>query len=139
LLAAGGALAACGGADAVGPNGNAPDALLGTYEVATVNDHGLPVAIFADTAYSYERMSGRIILTPDGKYSSTMTSRQTVAGVVDIFVDSTGGTWTLSGTQVHFTDGADGATDQAEWSSGKLTFSEAEGTATNTYVYLRKP
>ena len=31
------------------------------------------------------------------------------------------------------------ANDKAEWSNtGKLTFTETEGTATNTYVYLKK-
>ena len=69
-----------------------------------------------------------------------MTSRQTIAGKVDTFVDSMGGTWTLVGAQVQFTDDADGSMDTAAWSNlGKLTFSEAEGKGTNTYLYVIKP
>jgi hypothetical protein len=105
-----------------------------------VNAKAPPVAIFSDTAYTYERVSGSIVLTADGKYSAKMTSRQTIAGKVDLFVDSTGGTWVLSGTTVNFTDSADKSTDHAEWSNlGTLTFVEPEGKASNTYIYtIRK-
>lgn len=141
LFAFAGILTACGGSEPTGPNGEKlyknP---AGAYVVSTVNDKALPVAIFADTAYTYERMSGTITLLSGGKYSAVMTSRQTIAGKVDTFVDSTGGTWTLVGAQVQFTDDADGSTDTAAWSNlGKLTFSEAEGKATNTYLYVIKP
>lgn len=141
LLALAAILTACGGSEPTGPNGEKlyknP---AGSYDISTVNDHALPVAIFSDTAYTYERMSGTLILLTGGQYSATMTSRQTIAGKVDLFVDSTGGTWTVVGSQVQFTDGADGSMDSAAWSNiGKLTFSEAEGKATNTYLYLIKP
>jgi hypothetical protein len=141
LLALATLFAACGGSEPMGPNGEKlyknP---AGSYDISTVNDHPLPVAIFSDTAYTYERMNGTLILLPGGKYSAMMTSRQTIAGKVDLFVDSTGGTWTLAGTQVQFTDDADGSTDSATWSNlGKLTFSEAEGKAMNTYLYVIKP
>jgi len=141
LLALATILTACGGSEPTGPNGEKlyknP---AGSYDDSTVNDQPLPVAIFADTAYTYERMSGKIVLLSDGKYSAMMTSRQTIAGKVDLFVDSTGGTWTLVGSQVRFTDDADASTDSAVWSNlGKLTFSEAEGKATNTYLYVIKP
>jgi len=131
----------CGGSEPTGPGGEKlyknP---AGSYDISTVNDHALPVAIYSDTAYTYERMSGTITLLPGGKYSSVMTSRQTIAGKIDTFVDSMGGTWTLVGAQVQFTDDADGSTDSAAWSNlGKLTFSEAEGKATNTYLYVIKP
>lgn len=141
LFAFAGILAACSGSEPTGPNGEKlyknP---AGAYDISTVNDKALPVAIFADTAYTYERMSGTITLTSDGKYTSKMTSRQTIAGKVDTFVDSTFGKWTVSGDKVQFTDDLDGSTDSAAWSNlGKLTFSEAEGKATNTYLYVIKP
>jgi hypothetical protein len=81
-------------------------------------------------------MSSTIVLSADGKFSLKGTYRQTIAGKQDTFVDSTGGTWVLSGTTVNFVNGQDGSTDKADWaSSGSLTFVENEGTATNTYVY----
>jgi hypothetical protein len=132
---------ACGGSEPTGPNGERLyKTPVGSYDVSTVNDQALPVAIFADSAYTYERMSGTVVLMAGGKYSATMTTRQTIAGVVDTFVDSTGGAWTLVGSQILFTDDSDGSLDNASWSNlGKLTFSEAEGKATNMYLYVIKP
>jgi hypothetical protein len=130
-------LVGCGGDGPTGPN--VPDRFLGTYDISTINDHGLPFAIFADTGYTYERMNGSIVLKPDGEYVAAMTSRQTLIGKVDLFVDSVSGTWTMSGTQVLFLAGQD-TVDRAEWvAPGKLTFVEVEGKASNTYVYLLKP
>lgn len=137
MLAIGSIVAACGSDGPTGPD--VPDRFLGTYSVSTINDHTLPFAIFADTGYTYERMSGSIVLKPDGQYVAAMTSRQTLIGKVDLFVDSASGTWTMSGTQVLFLAGQD-TVDRAEWvAPGRLTFVEAEGKATNTYVYLLKP
>lgn len=130
-------LAACGGDGPTGPD--VPGQFLGTYEVSTINDHQLPFAIFADTGYTYERMSGSIELKADGQYVASMTSRQTLIGKVDVFVEGAMGKWTRSGTQVVFLAGQD-TVDRAEWAApGKLTFVEAEGKATNTYVYVLKP
>lgn len=139
LLAITGILAACSGSDATGPNGvKIPKTFVGSYDVSTVNDKALPVAIFSDTAYTYERMSGTLVLTSDGHYTTKMTSRQTIAGRVDTFIDSTGGTWTYTDTLVTFTDNDQTSLDHAKWVDGKLTFSEAEGKGTNVYVYVRK-
>lgn len=141
LFAFVGILTACSGSEPTGPNGEKlhknPE---GSYDISTVNDKSLPVAIFADTAYTYERLSGNILLLSGGSYSAKMTSRQTVAGKVDTFLDSTGGSWKLVGDTVQFTDGSDGTVDKAAWSNvGKLTFAEAEGKGTNTYLYVLKP
>jgi hypothetical protein len=80
-------------------------------------------------------MSGSIVLTNSGKYSSVITYRQTIPGNVSTFVDSTGGTWVQSGSLIRFTNGQDGSTDQATWANAQLTFVESEGKATDTYVY----
>lgn len=110
----------------------------GSYVIATVNGKIPPVAIFADTNYTYEVMSGSIALTTDGKYSLVTTFRQTIPGNVSMFVDSTGGTWVQSGTVIRFTNGQDSTTDQATWTNAQLTFIESEGKATDTYVYALK-
>lgn len=131
-------LAACGGDSSTGPSG--PTTYknpVGAYDVSTVNTQPTPYKIFSGDGYSYEVMSSALVLTADGKFSLKETFRQTIAGKQDTFVDSTGGTWVLSGTSVNFVNGQDGSTDKADWANtGSLTFVEAEGTATNTYVYM---
>jgi hypothetical protein len=130
------AAAACGGDSPSAPaTPKTPD---GSYNIATVNGHALPVAIFADTNYTYEVMSGSLVLTTDGKYSIMTKFRQTVPGNVSIFPDSTGGTWVLSGTSITFTNSDDKSTDTATWAKNQLTFTETDGKATTTYVYSRK-
>lgn len=141
VFAAAAALSACGGDSSSTPAGPVVYTTpVGSYDVSTVNAKALPVAIYSAANYTYEVMSGTLVLTADGKYSITETFRQTVAGKVDLFVDSTGGTWVLSGSSVNFVNGQDGSTDKADWANtGTLTFVEAEGTANNTYLYkIRK-
>jgi len=140
LFAFAGVLSACSGADSTAPNGQkVPKNFIGAYDVTTVNAKALPVAIFADTAYTYEIMSGSLTLTSDGRYSAKMTSRQTIAGRVDTFVDSTSGTWTYSDTLVTFAHNDQSTIDHAKWvDPGKFTFDKAEGKGTDTYVHVRK-
>jgi hypothetical protein len=135
-------LTACGG-DSSGTSGPPPVKTfsnpVGSYTIATVNATALPVAIFSDTNYTYEVTSGAITLTADGKYSATMHWRQTLAGKVDLYSDSTGGTWVLAGTTVQLVNSDDGSTDKADWANtGTLTFLETEGKGTDTYVYAIK-
>jgi len=145
LIAVAAIVSACGG-DTGGTTGVQPPPVTnaqptGNYDISSINAKSLPVAIFADTGgYTYEVTSGTLALTSDGKYSAKINYRQTLVGKVDLFTDSTGGTWVLSGTQVTFTNGSDASTDKAEWASatGKLTFVETEGAASNTYVYTKK-
>jgi hypothetical protein len=130
------AAAACGGDSPSAPaTPKTPD---GSYTISTVNGKSLPVAIFADTNYTYEVMSGSLVLTTDGKYSVVTKFRQTVPGNVSIFPDSTGGTWVLSGTSITFTNNDDKSTDTAAWANGQLTFTEVDGKTTTTYVYAKK-
>jgi hypothetical protein len=128
---------ACGGDSPSGPaTPKTPD---GTYGISTVNGKVLPVAIFSDTNYTYEVTNGTLALTTDGKFSIVTTFRQTIPGNVSIFVDSTGGTWVLSGTSVVFTNADDKSmVDSATWANGRLTFTETDATTTTTYVYTRR-
>jgi hypothetical protein len=135
-LAALAAAGACGGDSPSGPaTPKTPD---GSYTISTVNGKGLPVAIFSDTNYTYEVTSGTLALTTDGKYSIVTKFRQTIPGNVSTFVDSTGGTWLLSGTSITFTNADDKSTDMAAWANGQLTFTETDGKNTDTYIYARK-
>jgi hypothetical protein len=127
---------ACGSDSPSGPaTPKTPD---GNYSIATVNGKGLPVAIYADTNYTYEVTSGSLALTTAGTYSIVTTFRQTIPGNVSTFVDSTGGTWVLSGTSITFTNADDRSTDTATWANGQLTFTETNGKTTTTFVYSRK-
>ena len=128
------ALAACG--SSTEPSG--PKNPIGSYVIATVNGKAPPVAIFADTGFTYEVMSGSAALTSDGKYSIVTTYRQTLPGNVSIFVDSFYGTWMQNGSVIRFTDGQDGSTNQATWANAQLMFVESDGNATDTYVYALK-
>jgi len=130
------ATAACGSDSPSGPaTAKTPD---GTYNMTTVNGKALPVAIFADTNYTYEVTSGTLTLTADGKFSVVSKFRQTIPGNVSVFVDSTGGTWLLSGTSVTFTNVDDNSTNTATWANTQLTFNETDGKTTMTVVYSRK-
>jgi hypothetical protein len=137
------ALVACGGdSSGTGPTGGQTfSSPVGSYDISTVNAKALPFTIASDTGgYKWEITSGSFGLTSDGKYTAKWTFRQTILGKVDLFTDSTAGTWTLSGTTVNFKNAQDAtANDKAEWSNtGKLTFVETELSSTNTYVYLKK-
>lgn len=135
-------LAACGSdsSGTTGPGGNTQKTPDGSYSISTINSGALPAAIFSDTGgFKLEVMSGTITLTTSGTYSIVTNFRETLPGVLDTYSDSTGGTWTLSGTTVQFTDGSDGSKDQATWSNGQLTFIEpGAGTAQITFVYKLK-
>jgi hypothetical protein len=136
-IAAATAASACGGDSPSAPPGSNDTSPAGAYTVASVNAKPLPFTMFSDTNYLYEVTSGSFSLTTDGKYTSVMSFRQTIPGNVSLFVDSTGGSWVLSGGKVTFTDGADATVDSAAFSGGNLTFMESNGVATNVYVYAR--
>ena len=126
---------ACGG-DSTGPEeSKTPD---GTYAMSTVNGKALPATVFAESTYKFEIVSASLVLATDGKYSTTSTTRQTLPGNVSTFVDSTRGTWLLTGTQVQFTDAQDGTKETAAFANGQLTFTIVDGKLTTTIVYTKK-
>lgn len=124
------ALAACGGGD-TGP-GTPAATVVGTYSISTVNGKPLPVAIYpADPLFTYEVTVGALTLTGDGKFSVVTTYRQTIPGNVSVIVDSTHGTWVLTGTNVAFSGGQDTTMhDSAAWDKDQLTFAEKNGKVT---------
>jgi flagellar basal body rod protein FlgG len=129
------AAAACGSDGTTQPSGPTP---TGNYSIATVNGHGLPVALAQDASYMYEVTDGTLALTTDGKFSIVTKYRQTIPGNVSNFVDSTGGTWSQSGTTITLTNTADGTTDTGTWATTQLTFVETINKVTTTSVYTKK-
>lgn len=122
-------LAACGGDG--GPTG--PGAtVVGTYSISTVNGKALPVALYpADPLFMYEVTVGALTLTADGNFSVVTTYRQTIPGNVSVIVDSTHGTWVLTGTNVAFAGAQDTSMhDTAVWDKDQLTFAEKNGKVT---------
>jgi len=119
-------LAACGSDAPSGPStATSPE---GNYTISTINGKALPAAIFSDTGgFKIEVMTGTLAVQTGGKYSVVTNYRQTIAGIVSNYVDSSGGNWTLSGTNVSFTDGADGSQTHATWSNaGTLTIATTD-------------
>jgi hypothetical protein len=133
-------IAACGSDKTTSPGGGGgnPNSPVGSYAISTVNGKNLPVALYAATNYMYEVTTGTIGLTSDGKYSLITTYRQTIPNDIETFVDSTGGTWSLSGTTISLTDGQDGSTGQITWATNQLMFAIVDGKVTNTFVYTKK-
>lgn len=132
-------IAACGSDSTTSPGGGGnPNSPIGSYNISTVNGKSLPVSLYAAGTYTYEVTAGTIGLTSDGKYSMINTYRQTIPGDVEIFADTTGGTWSLSGTTITMTDAADGSTGSVTWSANQLMFAIVDGKVTNTYVYAKK-
>jgi hypothetical protein len=132
-------IAACGSDSTTNPGGGGgPNSPVGNYSMSTANGKNLPVALYADGSYTYEVTNGTIGLTSDGKYSMINTYRQTIPGNVETFVDTTGGSWSVSGTTISLTDAADGSTGQITWSSNQLMFAAVDGKVTNTFVYTKK-
>ena len=121
------ALAACGGSDSPsGPStATSPE---GNYTISTINGKALPSAIFSDTGgFKIEVMTGTLAVQSGGKYSVVTNYRQTIAGIVSNFVDSSGGNWSITGTNVSFIDGADGSRIQAAWSNtGTITIASTD-------------
>jgi hypothetical protein len=142
LLAIGAfAFAAACGSDSTGGGPTDPPGVstpVGDYSISTVNGKALPVALVSDPSYTWEVTLGTLAITADGKYSVKTTFRQTIPGKVDLFVDSTGGTWTVNGATLGLVDGADGSTAQATWSGNTLTLPETDGDVTTTFVFSRR-
>jgi hypothetical protein len=120
-------LAACGGSDSPSGPGTATSP-EGNYTISTINGKALPAAIFSDTGgFKIEVLTGTLAVQSGGKYSVVTNYRQTIAGIVSNYVDSSGGNWSVAGTNVSFTDGADGSQTHATWSNtGTLTIATTD-------------
>jgi hypothetical protein len=64
---------ACGGDKATGPS----DTIAGNYTLRTVNGATLPVVVFQSQTLKQEILAGNITLGADGKWSGSLTSRET--------------------------------------------------------------
>jgi hypothetical protein len=130
--------AACGGDSPSGPGtATSPE---GNYTISTINGKAVPMAVFSDTGgYKLEVLTGTLGVQAGGKYSVVTSYRQTIAGIVSAFSDSSGGNWLQTGTSVAFTDGSDGSKVQATWSNtGTLTLQTSDSPAITIVYSLKK-
>ena len=131
-------LAACGSDSPSGPaTATSPE---GNYTISTINGKALPMAVFSDTGgYKLEVLTGTLGVQTGGKYSVITNYRQTIAGIVSTYSDSSGGNWLQTGTTVAFTDGSDGSKVQATWSNtGTLTLQVSDSPAISIVYALKK-
>ena len=82
-------LAACGSDSPSGPGtATSPE---GNYTISTINGKAVPMAIFSDTGgYKLEVLAGTLGMQSGGKYSVITSYRQTIAGIVSTYSDSSG-------------------------------------------------
>jgi hypothetical protein len=129
-------LGACGKDGTTGPN-RAPATPEGNYSLSTIEAKALPYSMFADTGYTLEITSGSIAINSTGKWVSKITSRETVAGFVSNYIDSTFGTWTAANGAATLINTETQVTSSATWTSSDVTVNEVSGGVTKKIVYKK--
>ena len=113
----------------------APSDPVGNYALASVDAKNLPVTMYSDSGYSLIVTAGALTLTADGKYGGTITTKETVDGVVSVYVDQLAGSWVqYSNGSVAITP-TGGTALTASLVGGKLTVPQSDG----VYAYTRAP
>lgn len=140
-------LAACSGDKMTGPNqAPAPATPVGAYTLTTVDAKGLPWTMYAATGYTLEIQGATLNVTADGKWASKSVTRETVAGFVSTYTDSTFGTWAAAaGTASSattktavFTNAETSQASSVSWTVTGLTVQQLDGATTHAYAYARK-
>lgn len=120
-----GLVAACGG----GNDGiNEPRSVAGTYTLQTVNGAALPFVVFETAGYKIEVTGASYVLASAGTFSNSASFRETENGVVTTSTETVTGQYTVSGSNVTFTD-SDGDVITGTLSGNNLQFSEDGMTA----------
>jgi hypothetical protein len=117
-----------------------PTTPVGSYTLSSLNGKNVPVTLFSDTNYLVTLTAASLSLTADGNYQAISTQRETVAGHLSTYVDTTTGTWiqgTAAGTLV-FTDRFDGRKVTGTWAGFNLTLADSSEGTLNTAVYRRR-
>lgn len=126
------ALAACSG-DSTGPDS---DDLVGSYDLITIDGASLPVIVDQIGEDKAEITMGTVTLDEDGTFGDATELRITEGGVVSTEVQSTQGTWTVSGSTVTFVPNDGTGTYSMTW-NGQLRLTQIfQGF---TLVYEREP
>ena len=124
-------LAAC--SDSTGPD---TDDLVGSYDLITIDGASLPVIVDQIGEDIAEITMGTVTLDEDGTFGDATEIRITEGGVVTTEVQSTQGTWTVSGSTVTFVPN-DGSGNYTMTWNGQLRLTQLfQGF---TLVYEREP
>lgn len=126
-----------------GPTGPAiPATPVGTYTLLTIDTKALPYLMYADTGYTLEISSGTLTVTSGARWVSKIVQRETVAGNVSTYSDSTFGTWALpTGStapgSATFVNAETNASTTVTWTATDITVDDKDGTTTRRVVYRR--
>jgi hypothetical protein len=129
---------ACGkGEGTTGPS--APATPVGSYALQTIDAKAMPYAMYSETDYALDVMSGTLSVTTNGKWVAKTVTRETVAGIVSTYSDSTFGTWTVpAGAKIAaFINTETNVTSNATWTATDVTVDDVDGTITRKVVYKR--
>lgn len=130
-------LGACASESATGPS--TPSTPEGSFSLSMIDTKALPYSMFADTGYALDVMSGSLSITPDRKWVSRMTTRETVAGNVSTYSDSAFGTWsTVQGsTSASLLNAETNVISAATWTSTDITVTDVTNGVTRRILYRR--
>jgi len=130
-------LGACASESATGPS--TPATPEGSFSLSMIDTKALPYSMFADTGYALDVMSGSLSITPDRKWVSRMTTRETVAGNVSTYSDSAFGTWsTVQGsTSASLLNAETNVISTATWTISDITVTDVTNGVTRRILYRR--
>ena len=134
-------MAACSkGEGTTGPVVTPPPATpVGTYALSSIDAKLMPYTMYSDTGYTLELSSGTLSVTTAGRWVSKIVSKETVAGNVSTYSDSTFGTWALGGAAITavFTNSETNTTSAVTWTAKDVTVNDVDGAVTHKVLYKK--
>jgi len=113
-----------------------PTSPIAAYALTSVDAKPLPATMYADTGYSLVVTAGAITLTADNKFTTSVTTRETVEGNISTYVDVGTGTWEQLSSGAAITLKPTGGTPlPAALSGTRLTVTWSDG----VFIYSRAP
>ena len=92
--------------DPVGPD----TSFAGTYALVSIASQPLPATLFQDATTQIQVTTGQLILTTSNAWTGSVTVITTTNGVPQTQTMDAGGTFTISGNVITFTDESDQST-----------------------------
>lgn len=116
-----------------------PPTPVGAYTLRTIDAKVMPYAMYTEPDYTLEVISGTLSVMANGKWVSKSVTRETVAGNISTYSDSTFGTWSVLAvaTIAAFINTETAITSNATWTAAEVTVNEVHGTVTRKLVYKR--
>jgi hypothetical protein len=132
---------AAGGAWACSGDSTSPSSIAGTYNLQTIDGQSLPVIVLEVGTDTVEITAGFMRLVSDQTFSESVSFRIADGAIVTTDVETTTGSWTVSGSAITFTGTAGtnaGDTFTGSISGNTLTFIEALSGNDDVTLVLRK-